>query len=86
MNKLWTVIAAAALLGGCVSSRTGVSHNEVPGPVLKTIQTAAPGKINTILREQQGGLTTYRAKVTSGGKDYDLAVAEDGTLVSKKER
>ena len=85
MKPLWTILAAAFLLGGCVSERTGVSFNEVPTPVLRTIEKTAPGKIHSIVRERQGGLVTYKAKVTSSGKDYELAVSDGGQLVSKKD-
>jgi hypothetical protein len=86
MKPLWTIVAASLILGACVRDRAGVSHTEVPAPVLKTIQSTAPGKIHSIIRETEGGKVTYKAKVTSAEKDWELAVDQGGKLVSKKER
>jgi len=82
----YLIAVVALVLCGCVQERAGVSYTEVPPPVLKTIQRTAPGKIDSILREKKDGFVTYKAKVTSGEKGWDLVVEEDGDLVSKKER
>jgi hypothetical protein len=80
------LVAAVFVLAGCVQERSGVSLNEVPAPVMRTIDKNAPGNIHSIVREKTDGAVVYRAKVTSGGKDVDLVVDQGGELVSKKEK
>jgi hypothetical protein len=81
------LIAVVLMLGlsGCLQERTGVSQTDVPTPVLRTIEKAAPGKVNSIVRETKDGRTTYRADVTSREQRWEVTVAGDGELVSKKE-
>jgi hypothetical protein len=85
MRNLLTAVVMLGLCG-CVQERTGLSHNEVPAPVMRTLEQKAPGKVDTIVREKLNGRATYHARVTSGEKSWDVVVDESGELVSKKEK
>jgi hypothetical protein len=62
-----------------------MSINDVPAPVRATLtQEAAGAKIDTVDKETDDGKTIYEADVMSGGKNWELKVAPDGKLLSKK--
>jgi hypothetical protein len=81
------VIASIVLLVGCVQERTGVTRNELPGPVLATLEkNARPGVIKSIVKERSEKNVTYKAVVTDDARTWDIAINGDGDLVYKKER
>src|SRR5579862_3073521 len=62
-----------------------VALEQLPAPVRATLQQrAAEGKIDEVKKETEKGKTTYEAEATIGGKEYEIEVAEDGTLLVKK--
>jgi len=79
-------VAFALASSGCASSREEtVSLGEVPAPVRDTLQReSAGGTITEIERETKKGKIVYSADAEVGGKQWDIAVAEDGTLLSKE--
>ncbi len=57
---------------------------ECPLAVQKTLQREAAGaKIDEVAKEVEDGETTFEADVTIDGKEYEITVAEDGTLLEK---
>ena len=59
--------------------------DEVPPAVRDTLTREAGGAtIGDVDKEQKHGNTVYETDVTVGGKTYELKVAEDGSLISKK--
>lgn len=85
---LWVSAGAIAMSAtGCLQQRTGVTQNEVPGPVLATMEKSArPGKIKTIIRETSEKQVVYKAQVTSEGHAWEVAVDGSGELLYKKEK
>ena len=62
-----------------------VTLDQVPAAVKATIEKAAQGgKITEIEREGEGDKAVYEADVTIEGKEYEIQVAADGKLISKK--
>jgi hypothetical protein len=62
-----------------------VKFAEVPAAVQATLTKEANGaKIDTVDKETDDGKTIYEADVTINGKNYEIKVATDGTLISKK--
>jgi aerobic-type carbon monoxide dehydrogenase small subunit (CoxS/CutS family) len=62
-----------------------VKFDEVPAAVKATLTKEANGaKIETVDKETDDGKTIYEADVTINGKNYEIKVATDGTLISKK--
>ena len=62
-----------------------VAFDKAPAAVQKTLTDEAKGnKIETVDKETEDGKTVYEADVKIGGKNYEIKVAEDGTLISKK--
>lgn len=45
---------------------------------------AGAGKIGDISKEDEDGKTTYEADVVIDGKEYEIKLAADGSLISKK--
>ncbi len=62
-----------------------VTLDQVPAAVKATIlKEAADGKVGDVEREVKGGKTVYEADVEKDGKEFELKVAEDGTLLARK--
>ena len=58
--------------------------SDCPNAVQKTLKREANGaKINEVKKEIEDGETTYEADVTIDGKEYEIVVSEDGTLLEK---
>jgi hypothetical protein len=83
-----------AAVAGCSShhaekheeNEVQMKFSEVPAAVQKTLTEQAMGvKIDTVDKEMDKGKTVYEADATIGGKEYEIRVAEDGKLISKKE-
>ena len=57
---------------------------DCPKPVQKTLKRESKGgKIEEIVREKEDGKIIYEAEIELDGKEYEVEVAEDGTLLSK---
>ena len=58
---------------------------QVPAPVRETLVREAHGAtIKTVDQEMSHGKTIYETDVMQGGKNWEIRVAPDGKLVSKK--
>jgi|GEM_PF-487549 len=76
-------IAIAAWSGGSKSEER-VTLDQVPAAVKATILLEAQGgTIKEIERETKGDTTIYEAEILIGGKEIEIEVAPDGTLLSK---
>src|ERR1051326_4746541 len=92
------MIAVAALAVGCAHNQkccnmkaheegneTKISIDQVPAAARATLEREAGGaKLTTVDKEMRHGKTVYEADAMSGGKNWEIVVNEDGTLVSKK--
>ena len=96
-KSLWLVPLVAALL--LVPSRLAFAEDkekeegnevkmkiaDVPAAVQKTIAEESKGaKVETVDKETDDGKTVYEADAQINGKNYEIKVLEDGTLLSKK--
>lgn len=62
-----------------------VEFKSVPQPVQKTLTKEADGaKIDKVDKEEDDGKVIYEADVMMNGKNYEIKVAQDGTLICKK--
>jgi hypothetical protein len=62
-----------------------VDMAECPAAVRATLQEEAGGvKIDTVNKSTEGDKSVYGTSVTIGRKNYEIVVAEDGTLIGKK--
>lgn len=62
-----------------------VTVDQLPAAVKATLtKEAGDGKIGDIDKENEDGKSQYEADVTVGDKEYEIKIAEDGTLLSKK--
>jgi len=81
---------AAALLGltGCAKNSDNevtVALADVPAAVRATLERESQGgKITEVEREVKNGRTVYSADATVNGVEWDITVAEDGSLISKE--
>jgi ABC-type glycerol-3-phosphate transport system substrate-binding protein len=82
-------------LSGCASTASKaedkegdeitVTIDQVPDPVKATLQREAEGaNIANVDKETEDEKNIYEADAMIGGKNYEIKVADDGTLVSKK--
>ena len=66
-------------------NETKVQFSQVPQAVQTTLKEESHGAtIATVDKETDDGKTIYEADVDIKGKNYEIKVAEDGTLISKK--
>ena len=62
-----------------------IKFSEVPAAAQKTITDEAKGAvIETVDKEDHDGKVIYEADAKINDKNYEIKVAEDGTLISKK--
>ncbi len=62
-----------------------VTLDQCPPAVQVTIQAeAAGGTIEEIEKETKGDVTTYEAEIAKDGREIEIKVAADGTLLKKK--
>ncbi|HEX3357288.1 MAG TPA: hypothetical protein VHS31_09980 [Tepidisphaeraceae bacterium] len=62
-----------------------VKFADLPPAVQATLNKASNNAaIATVDKETEDGKTTYEADVKLDGKNYEVKVAEDGSLISKK--
>ena len=62
-----------------------IELSDCPKAVQKTLKREANGsELEEITKEEEDGKTVYEAEVEIDGKDYEIEVAEDGTLLSKE--
>jgi hypothetical protein len=67
------------------SDEIKIAFNQLPAAVQKMLTKESDG--NTIKdadQETKDGKTTYEADVVINGTNYEIVVAADGTLISKK--
>jgi hypothetical protein len=94
---IWTLALSAGLVGatGCSmfnkdkekeeGNEVKMKFTEVPPAVQKTLTEQAMGqKIDTVDKEMDKGKVVYETDVKEGGKNWEIRVAEDGKLISKK--
>lgn len=80
-------LALLLSLAACAADRHGVSQNELPAPVMATLEAnSRPGTVNSIIKETREKQVIYKADVTSNGKHWDVVINGDGSLMYKKER
>lgn len=98
MLKHWICGAAIATgLAGFVTTaaqgadekdkaKTELTIDQVPAAVKATVTKEAgkDGKIGDIEKKTKDGKTVYEAELTLGDKKYELTIAQDGKLISKK--
>ena len=82
---------AAAGLGACDMHKhaeeqaISVKLADCPKPVRDTLAKEAPGVAITAMdKEDEDGKVIYEADAMMGGKNYEIKIDADGTLVSKK--
>ena len=63
---------------------TEVKQSELPRAVRRTLRRESRGgDVEGIEKEQQDGKTVYEAEIEIADWDYEVEIAEDGTLLSK---
>ena len=97
-KKHWVLglVTCGLILGGCAAvhgedeakeeNEVKVKIEDVPAPVKATLLREAEGQeIKTVDKETvTGGKTVYEADVKMNGTNWEIVVAEDGKLVSKR--
>jgi hypothetical protein len=95
MNRFHACVVGLVLLtslSGCASGRWGhdddevpVALSETPAPVQATLERErAGGKVTEVEKEVKDGKTIYSADLEINGEEWDISVAEDGTVISKE--
>ena len=99
MRSKWIVVClATAGLIGCANLRAEdkkgeedegnevkVALADCPAPVKATIAKESDNaKVDTVDKETKDGKTIYEADAMINGQNYEIKVAEDGKLISKK--
>lgn len=87
-----SALVAIAALSGCAShegsreeNEVAVTMNDVPAAVRATLEReSAGGKVTEVEKEVKNGKTVYSADMVINGVEWDIAVAEDGAVISKE--
>jgi hypothetical protein len=70
---------------GCASHEVPVTIDQVPAAVRATLtRESTGGKITEVEKEIRDGKNVYSADITLNGEEWDLTVAEDGSVISKE--
>ena len=91
------LITAGLLAAGCSSHMKSEKDEKDEGPEVKVTMDQVPAAVKDTLQKESGGAsitsvdkesdegkTIYEADAMIGGKNYEIKVAEDGSLISKK--
>jgi len=95
MKRNWMI---AVLVGGLIVAGVARAEDEKEGKEEKVAVSALPAAVkDTLTKESFGatlpenvdkqtdeGKTIYEADVVIGGKNYEIKIAEDGSLLDKK--
>jgi hypothetical protein len=84
LSTSWCVLAAVEETKTVEGSETKVKFADCPTAVQKTLQQETVGaKLNEVLKATEDDETFYKADVTFDARDYEIVVADDGTLLAK---
>jgi hypothetical protein len=94
MRNVSIILALCLALSACAMAQDKteneenekkLSRDQIPAAVLKTLEKESENaKLDDVEKQMADGKTVYEADVQIGGKTYEIRVAEDGTLLSKK--
>ncbi|HEY7090949.1 MAG TPA: hypothetical protein VH518_22825 [Tepidisphaeraceae bacterium] len=95
MKKYWVIAVAVLLASGCAAmmatagedkkDEQKIKFSDAPAAVQATLNKESGGaKIDTVDAENEDGKTIYEADAKIDGKNWEIKVAEDGKLISKK--
>ena len=88
--KALLIVGVGTLMAGCAATEkegpeVQVKLADCPRPVQDTLAKEAPGVTITVVdKEEAKGKTTYEADAVLNGRNYEIRVAADGTLILKK--
>ena len=96
MPRVFTTLALAAgilLLGGCKSNprepderEVEVTLDQVPPAVKETLSRESGGApLGAVHRETENGKVVYEARITKGGKTWEVEVDESGKVLEREE-
>ena len=85
-------VAMVLAAGGCAGHKgehaekeVPVTMTDLPAPVRATLEKeSAGGKVTEIEKEVKKGKTLYSADMKIDGVEWDITIAEDGSVVSKE--
>lgn len=85
MRRIWAILAAV-LLSTSAWADDEIPLDQVPDAARKTIQDhVADGTIEEIDKDVEAGRTVYEVEYRdASGREYELKVAEDGSLLAKR--
>ena len=97
MRSRWILVLIASLGLGCTNMthaedkegkeghETKIKFSEAPAAVQATLKKESNNAaIDEVDKETDDGKTIYETDVTVDGKTWEIKVAEDGSLISKK--
>jgi uncharacterized membrane protein YkoI len=68
--------------GAILEIEEGTTLNEIPGPAKAAIEKAATGgKVTKVETVTKGGVTNYEAIITKSGKNSEIKVKADGSII-----
>jgi uncharacterized membrane protein YkoI len=79
-GKIRDVVIDAA--GAILEIEEGTTLNDIPVPAKAAIEKAATGgKITKVETVTKGGVTNYEAAITKSGKNSEIKVKADGSII-----
>ena len=81
----FAMLISPAIVSAACGEDEKVAFEELPAAVQQTLQNELDGgTIQEIEKEVKDGQTIYEAEVLIDGEEWDIEIAEDGTLISKE--
>ena len=94
MKKLYAIVVLGLAVGivcwafgpGLINAKGNeIKASDLPEAVRATLEREAPGaEIEEIEMEEEGGKVVYEIEVEIDGKEMELEIAADGTLLEKE--
>ena len=92
LGLLSLTFASGCVAGDCCEERAGgpspsaLSMTELPDGVRATLEReTAGGSVTDIELDMSDGAPVYEAMATVSGEKWEIVIAEDGRLISKKQ-
>jgi uncharacterized membrane protein YkoI len=68
--------------GAVLEIEEGTTLNEIPGPAKAAMEKAATGgKVTKVETVTKGGVTNYEVAIAKAGKDSEIKVKADGSII-----
>lgn len=82
---IYAMVAAAGLALAAPALAEDVTMDQLPQPVRQTLERElGQGQVHEIERDRDGDRVVYEVEIYDRGQKFELDIAEDGRLLSRR--